>query len=174
MKKRTRFLCLILLLLLCGCNEQHSPQEPVRFLYPNAQLRYGTADGAFSYEIREGAALQLEELLSLYLRGPVTDDLSQPFPDSVSVAQLRVEDRQAVLVLSDEYAELSGLSLSVANTCLSVTVMELTNTDSVRISCLSKSLDGEREVLLTKQSIILYDESVGSSSENNTTAPSVR
>ena len=174
MKKVTLLLCFILPLLLCGCNEQHSPQEQVKFYYPRAQISYGKADSAFSYELRERAALQPEELLSLYLQGPITDSFSQPFPRNISIIQLHINEQEAALVLSDEYASLSDLALSVANASLFRTVTELTNADSVRISCLSKSLDGEKEITLTKQSVIFYDQSIATKFENDETTPSIR
>lgn len=175
MKKYAIILCVIILLSLCACTPEQALQEPVAFYYPKAQVSYGTADGAITFELRESASLQNIDLLSLYLKGPVGETLAQPFPENVDIMHFQFEDQEALLVLSDNYATLSGLSLSVANACLAKTVMELTTADTVSISCESKPLDGETVIILSKQSLILFDESISDASSNTSTeAPNVQ
>ena len=68
----------------------------------------------------------LEKQIQTYLYGPLDPSLRSPFPNGVQVVSLSLDENTHVLrlVLSQEYAGLSGLQLSLANACLTWTLTE--------------------------------------------------
>ena len=156
-----KLLCAVLplLLLLCGCQSEPKLKQPVRFHYPNAQISYGTETGLIGSEQREGSDMDTAQLLNVYLQGPSDLELTNPFPKGTSLISLSQQGTTLTLTLSNRYADLSGIDLSLANACLAKTAMELTGAREVVIRCESKPLDGDDSVRLTADTLILYDES---------------
>jgi len=145
-----RFLCMLLIVALClsGCAiGQGRFQDPVTFYY----LRdYSNADnrdtffseGALGGETREAGdhRKDLNYLLSIYLQGPLDENLRSPFPRGCRPMDIRQEDGMLHLVLSPAITELSEMELTVACACLAKTCMELTDADTIQIE--GSSLDG--------------------------------
>ena len=160
MKRLTVLISALLALLLAvGCQSGHSPDEPVKYYYPNATISYGTEEGFLSCELREGKNKLPADSISEYLRGPVDSAFSSPFPNGTALVQYQLTEDTAYLILTDSYATLTGLDLSVANACLSMTVLELTGATNVSIRCESALIDGNTAVVLNRSSTLLYDSS---------------
>ena len=165
MKRLTAILILFALCFASGCHSGKSPEIPVKYYYPNATISYGTEDGFLSYEQREGIGRSADASIAEYLKGPVDSVYSNPFPKNTKLISFEMQDDIIHLVLSDNYATLTGLHLSVANACLSMTVLELTGANTVSIQCESVQIDGQNSIMITRDSILLYD-------SNKTTTPS--
>ena len=159
MKRCISLFIICLTLFAAGCKNGSVINLPIKFYYPNATLSYGTQEGLFSNELREGSNKTAQESISEYLKGPSDHAFSNPFPTNTILLEYELKDDTAYLILSDNYAQLTGLDLSIANTCLSMTVLELTGALSVSISCESARLDGQTSVIMNQYSALLYDSS---------------
>jgi len=168
MRRHYLLLCLLFLLMLPGCKSQQEPRQPIKFYYPKTEISYGASDGVLSHELRESASLSKETVISLYLKGPRAEGLISPFPENINIIHFSVQEKAATLVLSDSYATLSGLDISIASVCLSKTVMELTGAESVTLSCQTQPLGGETRIIISESDLVLYDDSMGHVSEGST------
>lgn len=149
-----------LLLGMAGCKQENDDLlEPVSFYYCNDISSKDDFEHVFVPELREGAGYSDNKpaLLSLYLKGPENEDLISPFPAGTSVISVQWSNSHVYIVLSDHMAELTGLDLSMACTCLSMTVFDLYACQAVEISAEHKLLDDQKSIVLTADTLILSD-----------------
>ena len=74
-------LCMLTLFSIAGCKKTESYTNPVTFYYLGNDLSYDAQASAIQGETREGAGMvTLENMLTLYLQGPESEELSSPFP----------------------------------------------------------------------------------------------
>ena len=147
-----------LICALSGCTQSNeSPKVAVNFYYCTPAEDYETIHQTIFPEIREGAdyGSDLQPLLNDYLRGPVSENLVNPFPESTSVESLAQTGTEVCLVLSSRFARLTGIDLILASSCISYTVFELTGCQSVRISVDGLLLDGDPEIVIRNNDILL-------------------
>lgn len=161
-----KFLCIALAVLLlvpfAGCSRQETDiQDPVAFYYRKSKTAYSGVDGVIAKEIRDaqGKTGDPAALVSQYLRGPESQELSQTFPKDVTLVSLWTDDSTTHIVLSDDFSALTGLDLTIACACLTMTVCELTGTASMRVRTENTLLDGIRSITVNRDDIVLLDES---------------
>lgn len=161
-----RTICLILsavlLFGLCACSQDRDNfQQPVIFYYthPEELISFNSEEGVVSSEMREGKNYtnDLQGLLDLYLCGPVSDELRSPFPAGVNVQTMVPEGNTLQITLSPEFAKLTGLDLTIACACLSMTVLELTEYEAVRIDAADALLDESNSITMTWDSLLRLD-----------------
>ena len=164
--KRTICLLLFLSLLLClpACaHHVDAPKEPVQFYYPRYtdQFQYSAPDGVITHELREAAGYsdRYSYLLNLYLRGPVSQGLRDPYPVGTSVISLETVADSAELILTDSFAQLSGMELTVACACLTLTVHSLTGTETLTITTQNKKLEPDGKIVMKLSDILFMDNS---------------
>ena len=163
-----KFIFLLLLLLtLTACGRDTSPEDTAKFYYPLQEITLGSNSTSISFEVGDRGNNSVQDLLSVYLKGPQTNTLANPFPADISLISLLTEDGKTSLILSDSYASLTGLDLSLANASLAQTVLGLTGAEEAIISCESKTLDGESHIAINKDDLILLDESIGPANAND-------
>ena len=157
-------LVVLLLFSFCGCKSKGTDfVEPVTFYYCNDitsnEISGNDFYNIFVGETREGSGYinNLQTLLLLYLRGPADAALVNPFPDNLQILSLHEENLHVSLIVSDEFASLTGLDLTLACTCLSMTVMELTGCNSVLIAAESAPLDEKDSITMTRDMLVFFD-----------------
>lgn len=160
MKKLLIALFFLILFCFAGCAKNDKLEQPASFYYLKTDIAYGTESGVFSSEERECKGLSTEEIIGLYLKGPVTEGLKSPFPFNTTLVTLQITESEISVTLSDEYAELTGLSLAEANACICQTLINFTGAERVIISCETKALNGEARFEFTKADMILIDDSI--------------
>lgn len=76
-----------------------------------------------------------EQLLRALLEGPRSEHLKTPFPEGVSLRSVFVDkfSRTAQVDLSEQYGGLAGVDLTVADYCITLTLCQLSEINSVRI-----------------------------------------
>ncbi len=161
-----KWLCLILALLLLAsqtacANEKQTVQEPVNFYYRQITMEYGTDDGVIGKESREGKD-HLQDypyLLSLYLKGPESDLLYSPFPSNTALESFSIEDQTAIVQLNSAFAVLTGLELSIACACITMTVCDLAKVNAVTVFVSGAMLDGNHQITLSRNDLLLLDDS---------------
>ncbi len=169
-----RLICIILSFLLLvpvfGCQRQDRDTS-YTFYYPRADYGYDTLEGKFHNSIvetesREDISNQsLSHVLEIYLDGPTDLDLANPFSEDLSVVSVNVDGQALSIVVTDHLSELTGIYLFIACACLGQTGMELTNTDSVQISCEKALLDGKRAISFNKDTILFNDAATATTHE---------
>ena len=83
--------------------------------------------------------------------GPTSEELRSPLPSGTRIHS-EIQDDQILLTLSDDALTLSDLDYSLACACLTLTCLDITDADSVTVSC------GDRVRTMTQESLTLYDE----------------
>ena len=159
-----RWFCLlipaVILSALLGCAREEAEYElPVSVYYCRSQIVYQAADGVLAPETREFSGFQddLRGFLNQYMKGPKGDDLSSPFPAGGWILDLSRLDSQMNVRLSMHFSQLSGKEQTLACACISKTILELTNCESV---CLYiNSSEGSEDVIvtMTKDTLLLMD-----------------
>jgi hypothetical protein len=161
------FLCGLLSLLLCfsllGCqNKEPAPiLEPVTFFYPQNTYTYTNSESILGSETREAADHKedLAYLLEQYFQGPQSQNLSQPFPSGCHLISSSVRNNNTItLVLSDAFATLTGMELTIACVCLAKTVTGVTGYPSVVIRAETQLLDGKRSLTIRDGNPALFDD----------------
>lgn len=164
--KRLFAIILLFLMLpcLCAC-AQEKILFPVTFHYlraplPNGEISHGAPDSVIVPEIREGDGHQEDFtfLLDIYLLGPLESTCRSPFPVGTRLEEFTLENGAASIVLSDDFGELTGIDLTLACGCLTMTVMDLTGAETVTILTEDTLLDGKESITMDRSNIILIDE----------------
>ena len=139
------------LLLLCGCGRKGKPLfDPVYLYYPRTEYDYGSADSAITWEAMDGTGHMddFEFLLSEYFAGPIDEGLVKPFPMGTTLLSARLEEDDFLLEISPEALELPEHQFTLGCSCLSMTCFELTQAETVTVSCGEKSLTIRRNGML--------------------------
>jgi len=162
MKRHLCFLlCVSVLLCLLGCAKDE-PDVPVEFFYLQNGFSYDTHQSVIGSEVRETAGVHgYTRILDLYLKGPKSNTLSPTFPEDSRIISLSQGPSSVSLVLSDAFASLAGIELSIACICLAKTVIHLTGCTAVTIQAESLLLDGEKSITLDNSGVLLYDNYYG-------------
>lgn len=154
------FLCLLLLMLMTGCgDEQPKLEKPVKYYYCKSNVTYGSANGVLDFEEREsvGKENDLQYLLNQYMRGPESGDFLRTFPQFARVIRCEIGESSLSLCLSNEFASLSGMELSLACAALTTTVYGITGLDTVTIRTDSALLDGRETIVCRYSDFLLQD-----------------
>ena len=152
------FLILSVCLGLCACRPDTNIEQPVNFYYRNAEVTFGTENGVISAFIAESAGYDgTLELLNAYLKGPDDESLHATFPPNTEVLDLHILGSHAQLRMNDALARYSGIDLTVACACLTMTTIELTGVDTVTIAAASQPLDGAAAITMDLEDLMLMD-----------------
>ena len=160
MRKIPLLLCFVLILqLISGCTRKNEEiKQPVTFYYANKVVSYNTPDAVIGNEIREGADFRkLEDLLHVYLRGPLSSELQSMIPNGVSLQSCVVEDKIAHIYLNTKFAELSGIKLTTVCSAFLLTVNEYADIQTVSIRAENAKLDDKEAFVLSIDDIVLLD-----------------
>lgn len=99
--------------------------------------RVGSAEsGALGSELRElseGIATEAG-LLELLMAGPRSADLTSPFPEGVTVRAWSRTENRVTVDLSEGYNGLAGIDLTLADSCIVLTLCQLDYVDEVYIT----------------------------------------
>lgn len=161
-----KLLCVIISFLLSfsliSCvSSKENIQEPVYFYYGQLEMQYGNQPEAISKEVRDAKDRRQDypHLLSLYLNGPESYSLYNPFPRNTSVLSFSLQDGTAAVQLSSSFATLTGFDLTLACACITLTVCEMTGAQQVTISADGVLLDGNQQITITPDSLLMADNS---------------
>jgi len=156
-------ICLAAVLLLCGCSRNEEEiTDPVFFYYCNKTISYSSPEAVISHETREAYGLRSSwiTLLEFYLGGPANENLYSPFPEGVTVEAFTILNEQCTVTLSKEFSSLSGIDLTLACSCLSKTVMELTGKSTVEIKFTDPDTGKYTSITMYKDNILLHGSTV--------------
>ena len=159
-----RIICLALLFSLClslpACHQQEEKiQVPVNFYYPRTDTNFGTADSLISPITAEGRNFTDDPigLLNFYLQGQTGDNRRSPFPADTQILSMEQINGIVRITLSSHFATLTGLELTIACACLTLTVLDLTGGNSLRISVPGTTLNGAEYIRMDRNCLNLLD-----------------
>lgn len=151
------FLLIISMLSLFACSRQ-TIDNPVTFYYMRKDFTYSASDDVVAREVRDGAHLtDIRYLLTAYLDGPEDQSLDSPYPSGTKFVNAAKSEHALIITLSNEFASLTGVKLTLACCCLAKTVMDFTGETTIQIQTESGTLDGEASIMVRPDTIVLYD-----------------
>lgn len=160
---------LLLVLTACALPQEPAAEETGYLIYYLAQTDEARGGDLIrgSYEqldLAEDASLeeQAEAVVEQLISGPAEDSLRSPLSDDIRLLSLTVQDRRAEVDLSEGFARLSGIELTLADYCLTLSLTALEGISSVSITAQGravgqqpKQLFYERDVLLSNMGDVL-------------------
>lgn len=147
----------MLLLALAGCSLiKGNPEDRASFYFSRAEFTYGTAESVIVAEQRDiaGHAGELHYLLSLYLMGPLDEELISPFPGSTKLVSAVLIDSTLTVEITPIEKDMTDTEFTLACACLSMTCLELTDAAEVTI------ISGERTVTMGADDLLLFDDPI--------------
>jgi len=160
-KMTTLLLCITILLCVCGCKkEKPALIAPVSFYYRTVEMTYDGNTSIIGVEQRESAGFDGNILLMLnaYFNGPTSPGLTSPFPRALKAINFSVFGATALVEVSSDISQLSGIDLSIACACVATTVFDMNETiERVQIISSGPYLDGSNSITIARNSIILLD-----------------
>lgn len=151
-----------LIISLFGCGKSAEPELilPIALYYHNDLDDKDNFNEVFVSEIREGADWQNDHMLLLnnYFLGPESDNLINPFPTDLTVVSLSNNGNTTNIVLSDQITKLTGMDLTMACSCLSLTLFELTQCDFVEIAAEDNLIADQEVIVIGRESLLMSDE----------------
>ena len=112
----------------------------------------GSPNGGEEREVT-GYRDNLKYLLTFYLMGPISQELSSPLPRGTQLYSIGQDSAELIIELSDTASTLNDSRFSLACACLSMTCMGLTNAERVTIVSGSRSLTFASDNLLLSDTI---------------------
>ena len=139
MRRLTALLLALCLLLLSGCGSSQQSRQSL-LLYYAARSDTGGQSAALQGELWQDAPDQPNpgQIVERLLRPPQDPQLEQVFPEELRLLSWSVSEGLLTLDFSEEYSELSGISLTLANFSLVLTLTQLETVDRVTVT-----VDGE-------------------------------
>ena len=147
-----------LLLLAAGCSAPPEEAEDGYQVYYSAlEDRY--AQQALASEPYGSAPPEepIPDLVAALLDGPDSPGLTSPFPDGVRLLGWELADGVLHLDLSEQYGGLSGVNLTVADACLTLTLCQVEGVDAVYVTVEGREIPYRPVQALTPEELFLSD-----------------
>ena len=147
-------LLLSLALSLWGCSR--GIQDGAAFHYCRKDYLYGQENGVIAPEQRDitGHVGDLSFLISLYLMGPLDEELKSPFPKNTRLELLEFTRHGLQIQLSPVPDSFTDSEFTLACACLTLTCLEITDKQTFTIT------SGERSVIMNRNNLILSDSTI--------------
>ena len=153
--KRLFTVCIGILtfLLLTGCSPQESNATSFYYCRNPEQYQYFARDAVIRSEERDllGHRDDIKYMVSLYLAGPLEEDLRSPFVKTTRLLSVDETDGSVFIELSDLGTALSDSEFTLACACLTLTCLDFVHCAGVTIT------SGSRSVTMNADSILLFD-----------------
>lgn len=170
MKKRILLAAVLAmaLTLLCACAQRVQEMDEsgyeVYFLSDPASAGGEDAICAQRTRLALDDTMETEDcvraLMEALLTGPEDKSLRSAVPDGTTLKSLKVSGHRAQIDLSAQYARLSGIDLSLADYCITLTLTQLPNVNAVSITADGREIPyRETQVLLSADTLLSSRES---------------
>lgn len=162
-----KIMCMLTLLSLmasfCACT--FSQADTVSFYYPRADFLYDEPDGVIASEERDAAGhtADMQYLLSLYLMGPLKQELVCTFPKSTRLLTDSRDGSRMLIELSDTSESLTDAEFSLGCACLALTCIKASGAEEIVIT------SGSRTLTIREDALLLYEEPFPTASETEET-----
>lgn len=167
--KRMLTLLLAGLMLLSGCAPEKSTQQTGRteydFYYLQSDISKTTGGSALAIEsieieVADDAKTEtiITALITELLHGPRDTSLTRLIPEDTELLEVKVIGGQAVVDLSVEYSNLSGVALTLADYAIALTLTQLPDIMSVKVTVLGRDLAYREKQVFMAQDVLLEPE----------------
>ncbi|WP_298031404.1 GerMN domain-containing protein [uncultured Dysosmobacter sp.] len=156
---------LLFLLLLAGCAAAEAEREQgtaYKLYFLETDLRQAAGGGALREEtvylqnMEEAGTVQVAEaLLEALLEGPGSEDLESAIPAGTSLLSLKMEGSQALVDFSASYSALSGVSLTLADYAVTLTLTQLPEIARVGITVRGQELAYRDKQIFSARDVLL-------------------
>ncbi|MGM9537088.1 MAG: GerMN domain-containing protein [Candidatus Onthomonas sp.] len=159
MRRLTALLLALCLALLSGCGQSESSDQGL-LLYYAARSDTGGQSAALQGEVWQDAPAQPDpgQLVNRLLQQPQNPQLEQVFPANLRLLSWTLSEGLLTLDFSEEYNGLSGISLTLANYALVLTLTQLDTVDRLTITVDGKSLPEGSGKNLSNEDLLLTGE----------------
>lgn len=143
-------------LLLSGCVLVRSADDSHNYqvYYRSAEDADGAAVAAETYAVPDGQAV-VPALLDLLLQQPYVSSQSSPFPEGTELRSWSLQNGVLSLDFSEPYGGLSGIDLTLANYCLTLTLCQVEDVDAVQVTVEGETLPFQTTTQLRPEDVIL-------------------
>ncbi len=158
-------LCAALAWQLCACasSQAGSGGEDSYVLYfcrkDLSAVQGGDALGGESVEIQNSGAMETVDLAGELMRrlfnGPDDEALESPFPPGAQFLSCGLSGTRMVVDVSASYATLSGVELTLADYCITLTLTQISDISSVEITVLGEPLAYREQQIFTADDVLL-------------------
>ena len=121
---------------LCGCSQRSGGGKAGDYqIYYSALPNQNAplAVGCETWTPETGEQI-IPGLLEALLAGPTDPELASPFPDGTRLLGWKLGEGCLRLDLSEQYGDLTGIDLTVADCCLSLTLCQAEGVESVYVT----------------------------------------
>jgi len=165
MRRRIAALGCLLALAAGGCAPRPEEPEGGYCVYYSA-LSDRFAPLPLDCEPFEGSGGDpIPALVDALLSPPETQGLASPFPEGVRLLSWEVEEGRLHLDLSEQYGGLSGVDLTVADACLTLTLCQVEGVESVYVTVEGREIPYRRVQQLGPDGLLLTDGTHGPPAE---------
>lgn len=150
---------LLALLMLTGCAApMQTPAVPMEFYYTRREAAYHTAEGTMARELRDLGRedMGVDEIVQLYLQGPIDPSLVSPFPTDAVCEEVILDGGILTLRMNESYAALKGVQKTAALACLTMTFSQLPSVREVSVEMNREGVD-TAPIRLSKDDFLLRD-----------------
>lgn len=160
MKQLRLIAALLCFLFLFGCTGPFGQTTP-RFYYLKNDIEFSGATSVIASESNGGIDTSgpLLTVLEEYLKGPNDGSLHSPFPEGIQIYTAEQREETVILEFNAVLADLTGMDLTLACACASMTCLELTDAQNVSIRARGATLDGATQITMDADSLLLLDSS---------------
>lgn len=150
----TCVLLAVCLLLFTGCSFLSEDQtDTFTLYYIRSEYMYHSSDSVIVGEPRTIAPqMKIDQLLYLYLAGPVDDSLISPIPKGTELIEIQEYSGLLEITFSDTEKTMTDAQFSLACVCLGKTLME--DPGIIRVTVVS----GDRNMTIDRNNYLLTDE----------------
>ena len=155
MKRKAAYILLaVISLVFSGCTSvSEDPGYTTTLFYIRSEYEYHSTDNVIVGERRALAnETEIDQLLDLYLAGPVDVSLISPIPKGTELLDIQEYSGLLEITFSDTEDSLTDAQFSLACVCLGKTMMEDASVLQVTV------FSGERSMTVTRTSYFLTDE----------------
>ena len=159
-----RIICFIsfiaILFCLYGCTQKSVDYKtPVKVYYCRDEISYNSPEGVFMFEYREfsGWEDRTRDFLNTYLGKPISPELTSPFPFGAWIIELEQDGSTVDILLNIHFSRLAPNELTNACTCLSLTVFDLLNVETVNFQ-IDSSKQTRQTITMTKENLCFSEQ----------------
>ncbi len=157
-------LALSLLLTACAIRQETVGEEDGYLLYFLAETdearggdlirsSYERLDLAEDASLEEQATAVVERLIA----GSETGDLRSPLPRGITLLSLTIQDRRVTVNLSSGFAQLSGVELTLADYCLTLSLTALEGISAVAVTAQGREVGQQPKQIFYERDVLLSD-----------------
>lgn len=159
MKRRLLTLGCALGLALAACSpadfQESAPPRREEYEVYYSAMGDEQAAAAVGCAYRAVSGPVISGLMSALLTEPDESGLSSPFPAGVRLLSWSLEEERLHLNLSEQYGGLTGMELTLADSCIALTFCALDQVESVYITVEGREIPYRRTQVLSGQDVLL-------------------